>query len=47
MPVGGIKRADDIQSRLVAFEPVSEGDKILHAEALSQFTSSSNCASNG
>jgi hypothetical protein len=37
VPVGGIKRADAIQDLLAEFEPVKEGDKILHAEALSQF----------
>lgn len=37
VPAGGDWRADVIQSQLVAFEPVTEGDKIVHAEALSQF----------
>jgi hypothetical protein len=37
IPLGGIRRADVIQNQLAVFEPVQEGDKILHAEALSQF----------
>src|SRR5882757_6340297 len=38
VPAGGASMADDIQNQLAAFEPTTEGDKILHAEALSQFT---------
>jgi hypothetical protein len=37
VPTGGIVRIDTIQDRLARFEPATEGDKILHAEALSQF----------
>lgn len=37
VPTGGIRLADTIQTHLVAFEPTTEGDKIVHAEALSQF----------
>lgn len=37
VPTGGAGQADLIQNRLGAFEPVTEGDKILHAEALTQF----------
>jgi hypothetical protein len=37
VPTGGIRRADTIQTHLVEFEPATEGDKIVHAEALSQF----------
>lgn len=33
----GNKRIDAIQDRLARFEPTTEGDQILHAEALSQF----------
>ncbi len=33
-PTGGVQRMNDFQKRLVAFEPVTEGQKILHAETL-------------
>jgi len=33
-PTGGVQRMNDFQQRLVAFEPVTEGQKILHAETL-------------
>ncbi|GLZ28764.1 hypothetical protein Lesp02_09540 [Lentzea sp. NBRC 105346] len=39
VPLGGRDRVTVLQNHLVAFEPVTEGDKILHAEALSQFNS--------
>lgn len=37
VPDGGARHADAIQVRMAAFEPVSEGDKIMHAEAFSQY----------
>jgi hypothetical protein len=36
-PIGGIARIDTIQDGLAGFEPTTEGDKILHAEAMSEF----------
>lgn len=37
VPAGGSQLTDTIQERLARFEPTTEGDKILHGEALSQF----------
>ena len=34
LPTGGVKLMDRFQSTLIAFEPKTEGQKILHAEAL-------------
>lgn len=36
-PTGGLQRIDEFEKRLVAFEPVTEGQKILHAETLREF----------
>ena len=36
-PIGGIQRIDDFEKRLVSFEPVTEGQKILHNETLREF----------
>ena len=36
-PTGGIQRIDALEERLVAIEPVTEGQKILHAETLREF----------
>lgn len=36
-PTGGIHRIDEFEKRLVAFEPVTEGQKILHTETLREF----------
>ena len=33
IPSGGVAKMDDIQARLAAFEPATEGQKALHAEA--------------
>jgi hypothetical protein len=33
-PTGGIQRMNEFQKRLFAFEPVTEGQKILHTETL-------------
>ncbi len=33
-PTGGVERMNEFQKRLIAFEPATEGQKILHAEAL-------------
>lgn len=36
-PTGGIHRIDEFEKRLLAFEPATEGQKILHAETLREF----------
>ena len=33
IPTGGVAKMDSVQARLAAFEPVTEGQKALHAEA--------------
>ena len=33
IPAGGVERMDKVQGRLAAFEPTTEGEKALHAEA--------------
>jgi hypothetical protein len=33
IPGGGVAKADSVQARLAAFEPVTEGQRALHAEA--------------
>jgi hypothetical protein len=33
IPAGGVARMDSVQARLAEFEPVTEGQKALHAEA--------------
>jgi len=33
VPVGGVAKMDTVQARLAAFEPATEGQKALHAEA--------------
>jgi hypothetical protein len=33
-PTGGVQRMDEFQKRLIAFEPATEGQKLLHAETL-------------
>lgn len=37
MPHGGTRILDELQRHLYAFEPASEGQKIVHAEALREF----------
>jgi hypothetical protein len=32
IPSGGVEKMDNVQSRLAAFEPTTEGEKALHAE---------------
>ncbi|MEO5913523.1 MAG: DUF4239 domain-containing protein [Luteolibacter sp.] len=34
IPEGGVKLIDDFQKTLASFEPITEGQKILHAEAM-------------
>ena len=34
VPTGGVERMNHFQARLISFEPGTEGQKILHAEAL-------------
>lgn len=36
-PTGGLERIDEFEKRLVAFEPATEGQKILHGETLREF----------
>ena len=36
-PARGVKMTDDLQALLFAFEPVTEGQKILHGQTLSAF----------
>jgi len=38
VPRGGVAKTDDIQNQLLAFEPVTEGQKLLHGETLSAYT---------
>ena len=34
VPRGGVKQIDDIEAKLVTFEPTTEGQKLLHGESL-------------
>jgi hypothetical protein len=34
VPRGGVKEIDDVEAKLVTFEPATEGQKLLHAETL-------------
>ena len=34
VPRGGVEKVNDVEAKLVTFEPATEGQKLLHAEAL-------------
>jgi hypothetical protein len=38
VPSGGVEKVNDFEARLVAFEPVTEGQKILHGETLRAYS---------
>ena len=44
---GGINRANAVRQRLATFEPVTESQKIIHAEVISNFQNSTRHASSG
>jgi hypothetical protein len=38
IPRGGVKEVNDVEAKLVTFEPATEGQKILHAETLRAYS---------
>ncbi len=38
VPSGGMQQVNDFQNRLAAFEPATEGQKLLHGETLRAFS---------
>ena len=38
VPTGGVDRMDDLQKVLIAYEPASEGQKLLHGETLHAYS---------
>ena len=37
VPRGGVEKVDDVEAKLVRFEPTTEGQKLLHAETLHSY----------
>jgi hypothetical protein len=38
VPRGGVEKVNDVEAKLVAFEPATEGQKLLHAETLRAYS---------
>lgn len=38
VPRGGVEKVNDVEARLVSFEPATEGQKLLHAETLRSYS---------